>query len=538
MNPSGELSFDYVIVGGGSAGCVLAGRLSEDPGVRVALIEAGPDDQSKWVTIPAGLIGLVPRAMMNWAYQTVPQAALGGRRGYQPRGKVLGGSSSINAMVYIRGHPADYDEWAQLGCTGWSYADVLPLFRRAEGNAGAVDARWHGTDGPLKVSDLRSPSPYNDRFIRAAQACGHPRNDDFNGERQDGVGLYQVTQGEGERCNAARAYLAPALARPNLRVFRNALAQRVVFEGRRARAVTFAEGGSVHRAAAAREVILAAGVFGSPQLLMLSGVGPAAELRGHGIDLVADRAEVGRNLQDHADVIVTRRWHDPEHLIGYSWGGLLGLRRQWQRYQRERRGLLTTNYAESGGFVATRPGLSRPDVQWHFVVALADDHGRAKHWGTGYALHACALRPKSRGTVRLASPNPAAAPLIDPQFLTHPDDVRTMIAAYRMTQAVLQAAPFADVRGRPLHPEPAVDDEAAIERFLRERTDTIYHPVGTCRMGPDDDAVVDPALRVRGVDGLRVVDASIMPRLIGGNTNAPAIMIAEKAVDTIRAEQR
>jgi choline dehydrogenase-like flavoprotein len=530
--------FDHVIIGGGSAGCVLAGRLSEDPHRRVALVEAGPSDATRWVTVPAGLVGTVPTRRLNWAFDTVPQPGLNGRRGYQPRGKVLGGSSSINAMVYIRGHRSDYDDWSAAGCPGWSHDEVLPWFRRAEGHTTpGADARWHGTDGPLKVSAPRSPSDFNRHFLDAAVECGYALNDDFNGEVQDGVGLFDLTQHGGERCSAARAYLEPARARPNLEVITSANARRIVFDGTRASAVEIEQAGTLRTLTARAEVIVAAGAFGSPQLLMLSGIGDGAALQRLGIATRVHRPAVGANLQDHPDCLISRRETDLR-LFGNSARGLLHLWRQWRLYGRERRGLLTTNFSESGGFLRTLPTLPRPDVQWHFVIAMVDDHGRRRHRGHGFSLHACVLRPRARGSVRLVSPDPQVAPLIDPNFLGHPDDVATLVRAYRATRALLDTEALAPRAGRPLHDEPETGDDAAIERFVRARCDTIYHPVGSCRMGSDDNAVLDPQLRVRGVQGLRVVDASVMPTLVGGNTNAPTIMVAEKAADLIRAEAR
>ena len=525
--------FDYVIVGGGSAGCVLANRLSSNPAVRIALVEAGPQDATFWTKVPVAAVGMVPTRKFNWAYETVPQTGLGGRRGYQPRGKVLGGSSAINAMCYVRGHASDYDDWSGAGCDGWSYRDVLPYFRRSESClVPGLDTDYHGVDGPLKVSALRSPSDFNRLVLDAAQECGHPRNDDFNGPEQDGVGLYHVTQQDGMRCSAARAYLDPVRSRANLHIFTASHATRVLFEGRRATGVEVLRGGTRQRIGARAEVILSAGAFGSPQLLMLSGVGPGVALQRLGIACVTDRAQVGSNLQDHPDCILTRRVRDLR-LFGVSLGGGWAMLRAMRQYQRERTGPLTSNFAESGGFLRTLPGLERPDVQWHFVMGMVDDHARRLHLGHGFSLHACILRPRSRGSVALASSDPLVAPLIDPAFLTHPDDVTAMVRAYRATAALLRTRALAPYACRPLVPEPQVDDDAGIERFLRTRADTIYHPVGTCRMGSDKSAVLDPALRVRGVQGLRVVDASIMPTLIGGNTNAPTMMIAEKASDLI-----
>lgn len=530
---SDEAVFDYVIVGGGSAGCVLANRLSVNPAARVALLEAGPSDATRWVTTPAGLVGTVPTHRLNWAFQTVPQRGLNGRRGYQPRGKVLGGSSSINAMCYIRGHRSDYDGWAQGGCIGWSYDEVLPYFKRSEGClVPELDARYHGFEGPLKVSALQSPSDFNRLVLEAAAACGHRRNDDFNGAEQEGVGYYHVTQERGVRCNAARAYLEPVRARANLQVFTDTRVTRVVFEGRRAVGVQVQQARGERTIRARAEVLLCAGTFGSPQLLLLSGIGAGSALQALDIACIADRAGVGANLQDHPDAILTRRVHDLR-LFGTSLGGLVKMWRARKQYQRDRTGPLSTNFAESGGFFRTQPGLARPDAQWHFVMGMVDDHGRKRHLGHGFSLHACVLRPRSRGSVALASADPLADPLIDPAFLTDPDDVATLTRAYQQTAALLATPALAPYARRPLVPEPDAGDIAGIERFLRARTDTIYHPVGTCRMGRDAEAVVDPELRVQGVEALRVIDASVMPTLTGGNTNAPTMMIAEKAADLI-----
>ncbi|MBS0318286.1 MAG: GMC family oxidoreductase N-terminal domain-containing protein, partial [Proteobacteria bacterium] len=470
------------------------------------------------------------------AFETVPQQGLNGRRGYQPRGKVLGGSSSINAMCYIRGHASDYDDWAAAGCTGWSYDEVLPYFKRSEGcTVASLDAHYHGFDGPLKVSALRSPSDFNRLLLDAAAECGYARNDDFNARQQDGVGYYHVTQDRGMRCNAAHAYLEPVRGRANLQVLLDTHVTRILFEGKRAVSVEVLQGGSRRRVEARAEVILSAGSFGSPQLLQLSGIGPGAALQRLGIAVVADRAQVGINLQDHPDCILNRRVQDPR-LFGISIAGLIRMWQAKRQYDRDQTGLFTTNYAESGGFLRTLPSLDRPDVQWHFVMGIVDDHGRRKHLGHGFSLHACVLRPRSRGTVTLASNDPLAAPLIDPAFLTHPDDVATLMRAYRATAALFRTKALAPYSHRMLVPEPDPGDDAAIERFLRTRSDTIYHPVGTCRMGADDASVVDPELRVRGTEALRVVDASVMPSLIGGNTNAPTIMIAERAADLIAAQ--
>ncbi|MFO1380679.1 MAG: choline dehydrogenase [Chitinivorax sp.] len=524
--------FDYVIVGGGSAGCVLAARLSEDPSVTVCLLESGPADTSPLIHTPVGALALVPRKHLNWAYETVPQPALNGRRGYQPRGKVLGGSSSINAMIYLRGHRWDYDHWAALGNSGWSYDEVLPYFRRAENNERGADL-YHGSGGPLNVADLRSPSPVGEMFIDAARECGIPYNPDFNGAEQEGAGPYQVTQKNGERCSAARAFLKPALARPNLRVLTEAHTIRVVFDGVCACGVEYLHAGRRQTVHARREVILSAGAFGSPQLLMLSGIGPAEHLRELGIPVLHHLPGVGRNLQDHPDFIFINRSSSLD-TFGISPRFTARLWREWRKYQTQRRGMLTSNFAEAGAFIKSGPHQPIPDLQIHFVVGMVEDHARKLLLGHGYSGHVCLLRPKSRGQVRLVSTNSLDAPLIDLNLLGDNDDLQAMLRAFRITREIMRAPALAAVRGKELH-SAGVESDDEIRALLRQRVDCIYHPVGTCRMGSDADAVVDDQLRVHGVSGLRVVDASIMPTLIGGNTNAPTIMIGEKAADMIRA---
>ena len=528
------MNVDYVIVGAGSAGCVLAARLSEDPSVKVCLIEAGKSDDSALISTPAGLALMGPLKVNTWGFETVPQPGLNGRRGYQPRGKVVGGSSSVNAMVYLRGHRLDYEGWRDAGAAGWGWDDVLPYFKKAEHNErGANDA--HAQGGPLNVADLRSPSQIALTFIDAAKQAGFAQTADFNTGNTEGVGRYQVTQKGGERCSAARAYLHPALARPNLRVITGALSKRILCEGTRATGVVFEREGRLETVVASREVLICSGALQTPQLLMCSGIGPKAHLIEHGIPPLIDLPGVGQNLQDHIDYIINRR-HASTDLFGLSFGGLWRLLQEIRLYRRERRGMCTSNFAETGGFVKTLPALDKPDLQFHFVIGMVDNHNRTTHFGHGYSLHACVLNPKSVGSVRLASSDTADAPLIDPQFLSHPDDIATLKRGFKSMRAILNAPAFAGMRGKELYTQDLLeDDDLALEMAIRDRADTIYHPVGTCKMGVDDLSVVDPQLRVRGATGLRVVDASVMPRLVSGNTNAPTIMIAEKAADLIRA---
>ena len=529
-------SFDYIVVGGGSGGCVVAGRLSEDPNLTVCVLEAGGHGNGLVVNVPAGAVAMMPTRINNWAFDTVPQAGLGGRTGYQPRGKALGGSSAINAMVYIRGHRSDYDHWAALGNQGWSYDDVLPYFRLSEHNERFDDA-WHGRDGPLWVSDLRTGNPFHERYLEAARQAGLPLTDDFNGAQQEGIGIYQVTQKQGERWSAARAYLLPHIGRrSNLTVETHAQVRRILFEGRRAVGVEVLQNGTVRTLRARREVLLAAGAFQTPQLLMLSGVGPMHELARFGIQIVQHLPGVGRNLQDHPDFIFGYRTRSID-TMGVSLRGSMRMLREILRFRSERRGMLTTNFAEGGGFLKTQPGLDAPDIQLHFVVALVDDHARRLHAGHGLSCHVCLLRPRSRGAVTLRSNDPAAAPLIDPAFFDDPRDVDDMVAGFKITRRLMQTPALAKWITRDLF-TPNVKSDDDIRAVLRQRTDTVYHPVGTCRMGRDEMAVVDPQLRVRGLEGLRIVDASVMPTLIGGNTNAPTIMIGEKAVDLIRGVSR
>ena len=526
--------FDHLVIGGGSAGCVLAARLSEDPNVSVCLVEAGPADTSVLIHCPAGLALLAQTRQANWGFQTVPQAGLNGRRGYQPRGKVLGGSSSINAMCYARGVPEDYDAWAAEGNAGWGYDELLPYFKRAEHNERGADA-WHGTGGPLNVMDLRSPNRFGPVFVEAGVQAGHPRNADFNGASQEGVGLYQVTHRHGERFSAAKAYLTPNLGRRNLTVMTGAQTTRVLMEGRRAVGVEVRVNGQLQQLKARREVLLCAGALQSPQLLMLSGIGPGAQLQRHGIAVVHDLAGVGANLHDHVDVVQVVDTPGLSELFGLSLAGAARAIKGIFEWRRARTGLLTTNFAEAGGFIKSQPGEPLPDLQLHFVIGKLIDHGRKTVFGHGYSCHVCLLRPKSRGSLTLASADPLAAPLIDPNFLAERDDLERLVRGFKEMRRILQQPALAGYRGRELPASAGAQSDAQIEQFIRGHADTIYHPVGTCRMGSGPMDVLDAELRVRGIEGLRVVDASMMPAIVAGNTNAPVIAIAEKAADLIKA---
>ena len=534
MSTSEPQTFDYVIVGGGSAGCVLAARLSEDPGVTVAMLEAGPADKSVLIHCPAGLALMAKNGAANWTFETVPQAGLGGRRGYQPRGKVLGGSSSINAMIYVRGQREDYDGWAAEGNAGWSWSDVLPYFKRAEHNERGGSA-LHGSGGPLNVMDPRSPHRFGPIFVDAARQAGHAINTDFNGERQEGVGLYQVTHKDGERFSAAKAYLTPHLDRRNLTVFTEAHTTRIVIDGGRAVGVEARIAGAATTLHARREVLLAAGSLQSPQILMLSGIGPAAHLREHGIALKHDLPGVGRNLHDHVDIVQVLDAPHLKDLLGVSLRGVVNALKGIFEWRRHRRGMLTTNFAEAGGFIRSRAEESRPDLQLHFVIGKLVNHGRKTVFGHGYSCHVCLLRPKSRGRVTLQSADPFAAPAIDPGFLSERDDVERLVRGFKAMRHILEQPALAGHGARELEASAKAKSDTEIEAFIRDHADTIYHPVGTCRMGNGPLDVVDAELRVHGVAGLRVVDASIMPGIVSGNTNAPVIMIAEKAADMIKA---
>jgi len=534
------MEFDYVIVGGGSGGATLAARLTEDPQVSVCLIEAGGDGRGILVRAPAAVVATVPGRpkINNYAFLTEPQPGLNGRRGYQPRGRCLGGSSAINAMLYIRGQRQDYDDWDRNGAPGWSFSDVLPYFKRSEGNERGA-SELHGGDGPLQVSEQRNPRPITEDFVRAGVECGYPHNLDFNGPQQEGVGIYQVTQfhggaRNGERCSAAAAYLHPVQdSRRNLAVLTGTQATRMLFDGRRATGVEVRRGGGLEAIRARREVVLAGGAFNTPQLLMLSGVGDPQELARHGIPVHHALPGVGKNLQDHLDFILPYRC-DEKDLFGLAPGGALRIARAINQWRKNGQGMIATPFAEGAGFIKSSPEQERPDLQLHFLIAMVDDHARKLRFGYGFSCHVCVLRPKSRGEVGLYDADPLSAPRIDPKYLSHPDDLALLMAGARKTHAIMNAPSLAKYAHRSVYPVD-FNDDADLAAQIRARADTIYHPVGTCKMGTDEMAVVDPTLRVHGLDGLRIVDASVYPSLISGNTNAPTIMIAERAAEWMRA---
>ncbi|MDT0594118.1 GMC family oxidoreductase [Glaciecola petra] len=531
-----KTEFDFIIVGGGSAGATLAARLSENPAFSVCLLEAGTKDKNPLIHIPFGLSLLARIKGIGWGYSTAPQTQLDNRELHWPRGKTLGGSSSINAMIYIRGVKEDYDYWEASGAEGWGWESVLPYFKKAE-NQQHGESEFHGNKGPLCVNDLRHKDVLSKSFVEAASEVNEKVIEDFNLPSREGLGFYQVTQKDGQRCSAAKAYLTDAIARPNLTIITQACVDKIIIENKQAKGVKFVKDGQVLNIFANKEVIMSSGAINTPQVLMLSGIGPEQHLSEHGIECEIDLPGVGQNLQDHLDTIVQHRC-DAREGYAVAFSAIPKYIKSVFQYLFKRKGLFSSNIAEAGGFVKSQYAEAVPDIQYHFLPAILLDHGRKTAFGYGYGLHVCCLYPKSSGEIRLQSSDPRHPAVIDPKYLEHEDDQKVMIDGVKKAREILAAKAFTQYQSREIGPGPEAQSDAEILSFIRKRAETIYHPIGTCKMGrvEDDSTVVDSELKVKGIANLRVIDASVMPRLVGGNTNAPTIMIAERAADLIKTE--